>query len=194
MRTLWQDLRYGARMLLKNPGFTLIAVITIGLGIGANTAIFSVVNGVLLSSLPYPHPEQLAMVWCNNKRQGIPDDITSYPNFVDWRDQNKTFQGMSGMMDANYHLTGTGEPEEIHAAIVSINFFQVISVSPLLGRGFTADEEKPGNDRIVILSHRLWQRRYGGNPGILNTTILLSGNPNTVVGIMPPGFQFPENV
>jgi putative ABC transport system permease protein len=193
MHSFWQDLRYGARMFLKNPGFTLIAVLTLTLGIGANTAIFSVINGVLLSALPYPQPEQLAMVWCDNRRQGIPDDITSYPNFVDWRDRNKTFQGMAGMTSSNVHLTGVGEPEEILAAIVSINFFQVIGVNPTLGRGFTAEEERPGGDRVVVLSHALWQRRFGGDPGILNKTISLSGITNTVVGIMPPGFQFPEN-
>jgi putative ABC transport system permease protein len=186
MQSFWQDLRYGARMLLKNPGFTLIAVLTLALGIGANTAIFSVINGVLLSALPYPQPEQLAMVWLDNRRQGIPDDITSYPNFVDWRDRNKTFQGMAGMTSSNVHLTGVGEPEEILAAIVSINFFQVIGVNPRLGRGFTAEEERPGSDRVVILSHALWQRRFGGDPGILNKTISLSGITNTVVGIMPP--------
>ena len=193
MHSFWQDLRYGARMLLKNPGFTLIAIVTLSLGVGANTAIFSVINGVLLSALPYPQPEQLAMVWCDNRRQGIPDDITSYPNFVDWRDRNKTFQGMAGVISSNLQLTGVGEPEEIRAATVSINFFQVISVSPMLGRGFTADEERPGSNRVVILSHALWQRRFGGDPGILNKTISLSGIQNTVVGIMPPKFQFPEN-
>jgi len=193
MRTLWQDLRYGARMLLKNPGFTLIAVLTLALGIGANTAIFSVINGVLLSALPYPHPEQLAMVWCDNRRQGIPDDITSYPNFVDWRDRNKTFQGMAGVTSDRYNLTGTGEPEEIRGATVSINFFQLIGVNPMLGRVFTAEEEQPGRDKVVVLSHSLWQRRFGGNPGILNKTISLSDETYLVVGIMPPGFQFPEN-
>jgi putative ABC transport system permease protein len=192
MHSFWQDLRYGARMLLKNPGFTLIAVLTLALGIGANTAIFSVINGVLLGSLPYPHPEQLAMVWCDNKRQGIPDDITSYPNFVDWRDRNKTFQGMAGVTDDTYNLTGRGEPEEIRAASVSPNFFQLLGVNPVRGRGFTAEEEQPGRDRIAILSHSLWQRHFGGDPDILNKTILLSGEPNVVVGIMPPGFQFPE--
>ena len=193
MQSFWQDLRYGARMLLKNPGFTLVAVLTLALGIGANTAIFSVINGVLFSALPYPQPEQLAMVWLDNRRQGIPDDITSYPNFVDWRDRNKTFQGMAGMTSSTFHLTGVGEPEEISAAVVSINFLQVIGVAPRLGRGFTAEEERPGSDRVVILSHALWQRRFGGDPGILNKTISLSGASNTVVGIMPPGFQFPEN-
>jgi len=192
MHSFWQDLRYGARMLLKNPGFTLIAVLTLALGIGANTAIFSVINGVLLGSLPYPHPEQLAMVWCDNKRQGIPDDITSYPNFVDWRDRNKTFQGMAGVTDDTYDLTGRGEPEEIRAASVSPNFFQLLGVSPVRGRSFTAEEEQPGRDRIAILSYSLWQRHFGGDPDILNKTISLSGEPNVVVGIMPPGFQFPE--
>jgi putative ABC transport system permease protein len=179
-------------MLLKNPGFTLIAVLTLALGIGANTAIFSAINGVLLSALPYPQPEQLAMVWCDNRRQGIPDDITSYPNFVDWRDRNKTFQGMSGMTSDTYNLTGVGEPEEINAATVSINFFQLIGVNPILGRVFTAEEEQPGRDKVVVLSHSLWQRRFGGDPGILNKTISLSDQPYVVVGIMPPGFQFPE--
>ena len=193
MHSFWQDLRYGARMLLKKSGFTLVAIATLSLGIGANTAIFSVINGVLLSGLPYPQPEQLAMVWLDNRRQGIPDDITSYPNFVDWRDRNKTFQGMAGMTSSNLHLTGVGEPEEIRAATVSINFFQVVGVGPALGRGFTAEEERPGSDRVVILSNALWQRRFGGDPGILNKTISLSGISNTVVGIMPAGFQFPED-
>jgi putative ABC transport system permease protein len=189
---MFQDLRYGIRMLKKNPGFAFVAVLTLSLGIGANTAIFSVVNGVLLNALPYPQPEQLAMVWCDNRRQGIRDDITSYPNFVDWRDRNHTFQGMAGVTSESFNLTGAGEPEEIPAAFVSINFFQLIGVSPVLGRGFTAEEEQPGRDRIVILSHGLWQRRFGGDPGILNQTISLSGEPNVVVGIMPPGFQFPD--
>jgi putative ABC transport system permease protein len=193
MHSFWQDLRYGARMLLKNPGFTLIAIITLSLGVGANTAIFSVINGVLLSALPYPQPEQLAMVWCDNRRQGIPDDITSYPNFVDWRDRNKTFQGMAGVTSDRYNLTGTGEPEEIRGATVSINFFQLIGVNPMLGRVFTAEEEQPGRDRVVVLSHSLWRRRFGGDPGVLNKTISLSDEPYVVVGIMPPGFQFPEN-
>jgi putative ABC transport system permease protein len=193
MHSFWQDLRYGARMLLKNPGFTLIAIVTLSLGIGANTAIFSVINGVLLSALPYPQPEQLAMVWCDNRRQGIPDDITSYPNFVDWRDRNKTFQGMAGVTSDRYNLTGTGEPEEIRGATVSINFFQLIGVNPILGRVFTAEEEQSGRDKVVVLSHSLWRRRFGGDPGVLNKTISLSDEPYVVVGIMPPGFQFPEN-
>jgi putative ABC transport system permease protein len=192
MQSFWQDLRYGARMLLKNPGFTLIAVLTLALGIGANTAIFSVVNGVLWSALPYPQPEQLAMVWLDNRRQGIREDITSYPNFLDWREQNKTFQGMAGVRDRNVNLTGVGEPEEIRAATVSANFFQLMGVNPVRGRGFTAEEEQPGKDKIVVLSHSLWQRRFGGDPGILNKNISLNGESHVVAGVAPPGFQFPE--
>jgi putative ABC transport system permease protein len=189
---LWQDVRYGARRLLKNPSFTSIAIFTLAIGIGANTAIFSLVNGVLLNALPYPQPEQLTMVWCDNRRQGIRDDITSYPNFLDWRDRNNTFQGMAGVRTSTFNLTDAGEPEEIHAANVSTNFFQLIGVSPVRGRGFVTEEEQPGRDRIVVLSHGLWQRRFGGDPGILNKSILLNGESNIVVGIMPPGFQFPD--
>lgn len=191
MESLKQDLYYGLRMLWKSPAFTLIAVIALALGIGANTAIFSVVNGVLLRPLPYPQPEQLAMVWLDNRRQGIRDDITSYPNFTDWRDQSKTFQGMAAVRGISANLTGSGEPEELRGASVSSNFFQLMGVTPALGRGFTIEEEQPGKDKIVVLSHALWLRRFGGDPGILNKTIYLSGEANTVVGIMPPGFQFP---
>jgi predicted permease len=193
LETLWIDLRYGARMLLKDPGFTLIAILTLTLGIGANTAIFSVVNGVLLSALPYPQPEQLAMVWCDNRRQGVPEDINSYPNFVDWRERNKTFQGMAGIRPTSFNLTGDGEPEQLSAARVSTNFFQLIGVNPERGRGFNAEEEQVGRDRVVVLSHRLWRRRFGGDPGILGKSISLNEEPHVVVGIMPPDFQFPGN-
>ena len=183
---MFQDLRYGIRMLRKNPGFTFVAVITLSLGIGANTAIFSVVNGVLLNALPYSQPEQLTMIWPDS------EGITSYPYFADWRDRNHTFQGMAGMATRNFDLTGGGEPEKIRAARVSANFFQLLGVSPVRGRGFTAEEDQPGRDRIVVLSHGLWQRRFGGDPGILNQTISLDGVPHIVVGIMPPEFKFPE--
>jgi putative ABC transport system permease protein len=179
-------------MLLKNPVFTAVALIALSLGVGANTAIFSVVNGVLLSPLPYPHPDQLAMVWGDNREQGIRDDITSYPNFLDWRDRNKTFHGMAGFRDYAINLTGAGEPEELRGAAVTSNFFQLMGVNPAMGRGFTIEEEQPGKDKIIVLSHGLWQRRFGGDPGIMNKTISLNGEQATVIGIMPPGFQFPE--
>jgi putative ABC transport system permease protein len=181
-----QDLRYGVRMLRKNPGFTFVAVLTLSLGIGANTAIFSVVNGVLLNALPYPQPEQLTMVWPDT------EGSASYPNFVEWRDRNHTFEGMAGMATRGFNLTDGGEPEEIRATRVSANFFQLMGVNPARGRGFTSEEDQPGRDGVVILSHGLWQRRFGGDPGILNQAISLNGIPNIVVGIMPPGFKFPE--
>jgi len=194
MQNFLQDMRFGLRMLLKNPGFAVVAVIALSLGIGANTAIFSVVNGVLLRPLPYPQPEQLTMVWLDNRRQGIREDVTSYPNFLDWRNQNKTFQEMAAVRNVNTSLTGVGEPEELRGASVSANFFQLMGVAPAYGRGFTAEEEQPGKDNIVVLSYGLWQRRFGGDPAILNKTISLGGEQHTVVGIMPPGFEFPSKV
>jgi putative ABC transport system permease protein len=179
-------------MMFNNPVFTAAAVIALALGIGANTAIFSVINGVLLSALPYPRPGQLTMVWADNRQQGIGDDVTSYPNFLDWRDRNKTFQGMAGMRDQPIKLTGVSEPEELRGAAVTSNFFQLMGVNPAQGRGFTTEEEQLGKDKIIVLGYGLWYRRFGGDPGILNKTISLDSEQHTVVGIMPPGFQFPS--
>jgi putative ABC transport system permease protein len=192
MESLWQDFRYAVRMLAKNPVFTAVAVIALALGIGANTAIFSVVNGVLLQPLPYPQPEQLMMVWLDNRRQGIRDDITSWPNYTDWRDQNKTFQGMAGYRTTRLNLTGTGEPEELSSVMVTGNFFSIMGINPAMGRGFTAEEEQPGKDNVVILSHGLWQRRFGGDPSVINRQINLNGQVTTIIGIMPAGFDFPR--
>ena len=191
METLWQDVRYGWRMLRAKPGFTAVAVTALALGIGANSAIFSVVNAVLLRPLPYPEPGQLAMVWLDNRRQGVRDDITSYPNFSDWRDQNQVFQGMAGVADWRMSLTGAGEPEELHGASVSANFFALMGVNPAAGRGFTAEEEEPGREQVVVLGHGLWQRRFGGEPGVVGRDLILSGRSYQVVGVMPQGFQFP---
>ncbi|MCI0489447.1 MAG: ABC transporter permease [Blastocatellia bacterium] len=193
MDNLFQDLRYAFRTLIKRPGFTVVAVLALALGIGANTAIFSVVNGVILRPLPYTEPDRLAMVWLDNRRQGIREDITSYPNFIDWRDQNQVFEGMAGFRSWRQSLTGTGEPEELRGASVSANFFQIMGTSPSLGRGFTAEEETPGKDNVVILSHGLWQRRFGGDSNLLGRTLTLGGRIVTVVGVMPVGFQFPKD-
>jgi putative ABC transport system permease protein len=187
-----QDLRYGIRLLIKNPGFSAIAVLTLALGIGGNTAIFSVVNAVLLRPLPYPNPEQLAMVWMDNRKQGVHDDITSYPNFVDYKQQNQSFQDLAGFANYRPNLTGDGEPEELTGAVVTANFFSVLGVSPVIGRGFAPEEEQPGSDQVVVLSDGLWKRRFGGDPGIVGQKIMLSGNPHDVIGVMPPGFQFPS--
>ena len=188
-----QDLRYAARMLWKNPGFTAVAVIALALGIGANTAIFSVVNTVLLRPLPYKDPEQLVMVWEDASRQGYPRDTPAAANYVDWRDQNSVFSGMAAIADNNFNLTGVGDPERLKGRFVSANLFPLLGVDPQLGRVFTAAEDQPGSQKVVLLSHRLWQRRFGGDPAIVSKTLTLNDETYTVVGVMPARFQFPEN-
>ena len=188
-----QDLRYAARILWKNPGFTAVAVIALALGIGANTAIFSVVNTVLLRPLPYKDSEQLVMVWEDASRQGYPRDTPAAANYVDWRDQNSVFSGMAAIADNSFNLTGVGDPERLKGRLVSANLFPLLGVDPQLGRVFTAAEDQPGSQKVVLLSHRLWQRRFGGDPAIVSKTLTLNDETYTVVGVMPARFQFPEN-
>jgi putative ABC transport system permease protein len=179
-------------MLLKEPGFTAVAVIALALGIGVNTAIFSIVNAVLLRPLPYTDPGQLVMVWMDNLGGGIKEDIHSFPNYVDYRDGNTTFASMAGYSHASLNLTGSGEPERILGASATASFFDVMRVSPLLGRAIAPEENVQGNDRVIVLSHGLWQRRFGGERNIIGREIQVDGANRTVIGVMPPGFQFPE--
>jgi predicted permease len=187
MQTLWQDLRYGARMLLKNPGFTLVAVITLALGIGANTAIFSVVNGVLLKPLPYREPEQLIRVFERSRTQ--PKFPVARGNFRDYREQNTTLAGLALYTRRDVELSQDDKPERLAALGVTAGFFDLLGVRPLLGREFGREDEAPNNSSVVILSHTLWQRRFNGDPGVVGRTVTLSGRPFTVVGVMPPGVQ-----
>src|SRR6185503_10127819 len=180
-----QDLRYAGRMQLKNPGFTVVAVIALALGIGANTAIFSVVNSVLLRPLPYRDPERLVMVWEDASKFGYPRDTPAAANYVDWRDQNTVFEGMAAIADESFNLTGAGDPERLEGRSVTANFFPLLGVDPLIGRTFTSEEDKRGSDQVVVLSHALWQRRFGGDNGIIGKTINLNGLTHTVVGVMP---------
>jgi putative ABC transport system permease protein len=189
---LSQDLRYGLRMLLKNPGFTLVAIIALALGIGANTAIFSVVNTVLLRPLPYKDPDRLAMVWEENSKQGFPRDTPATANYIDWRDQNHVFESMAAMNEVSFNLTGTGEPERIDGRFVSASLFQLLGVDPQFGRAFRPEEDRPGANHVVILSNGLWQRRFGSDPAIIGRTINLDAESFTVVGVMPRNFQFPS--
>jgi len=193
MQTLLQDLRYGARMLLKKPGFTLIAVITLSLGIGANTAIFSVVNAVLIRPLPYEESERL--VFLSERSQQLEGMSISYPNYVDWRARNNVFEKI-GVYNgfSSYNLTGSGEPERLRAGQVSADLFAALRVNVALGRIFTSEEDKPGAEPVVVLSHALWQRRFGGDPNIINRTIKLSDRGYTVIGVMPAGYRFPSGV
>jgi putative ABC transport system permease protein len=192
MGTLWQDLRYAARMLLKKPGLTLIAVITLSLGIGANTAIFSVVNAVLLRPLPFPESEQLVRIGGINLKTGKGPGTFSPQDFYDWRERNNVFESVAAYDGWSPSLTGQGEPERITAARVSASFFDVLKVKPEIGRTFLPDEEKRGLQHSVILGHKLWQRRFGADPSIQGKTIQLNGESYTVVGVMPPGFEVPR--
>ncbi|HKQ79008.1 MAG TPA: ABC transporter permease [Blastocatellia bacterium] len=191
MQTLWQDLRYGLRILLGKTGFTLVAVITLALGIGANAAIFSVINSVLLRPLPYPQPERLLWIWGTNPSADIKQETASLPDFVDWKTQSRSFAAMGGFTSFSPILTGGGEPERLTGAVVTDGFFATLGVSPQLGRTFTPDEDRPGAQRVVVLSHSLWQRRFGGDPQIAGQKITLNGNPYLIVGVMPPGFMHP---
>lgn len=191
MRALWQDLRYGLRTLLKKPGFSLVAIIVLALGIGANTAIFSVVYGILLRPLPYKDPDRIITVWQNDPKTGVNQVDCSPANFIDWRDRNQVFEQMAVAEPFSHDLTGQGEPESFSSWLVSEGFFQVLGASVLYGRAFQADDYQPGNDRVVVIGHGLWQRRFGSDPNLVGQEILLRNQPHTVVGILPPAFNFP---
>jgi putative ABC transport system permease protein len=179
-------------MLRKRPGFTLVAVITLALGIGANTAIFSVVNAVLLRSLPYENSEQLVRVGSANLQRGTRLGTFSPQDFYDWRERNTVFEGMAAYDGWSPSLTGTGEPERLAAGRVSASFFDVLKAAPLLGRAFLPAEEQRGNHLVAVLSYGLWQRRFGANPSIIGQSITLNGLSYTVVGVMPQGFEPPQ--
>jgi putative ABC transport system permease protein len=187
-----RDARYALRLLFRAPVFSLIAILTFAVGIGVNTAVFNVVNGVLLRPLPYPDADRITMVWLDNRRQGIKEDITSYPNYLDWQKQGTSYEHMAGMASAAFSLTGAGEPERLQGAQVSANFFDVMRVQPILGRVFTAQTETPGQDGVIVLSHGLWQRRFGGAPDVLGKTMVLNGRPHEVIGVMPSTLRWPE--
>jgi predicted permease len=194
--SLIRDLRYAVRVLRKQPGFSVAAVIVLALGIGANTAIFSVVHAVLLRPLPYPDPGRLVFVWHVPPPAGFPGMTrfaVSPANFRDWRAQSRTFAHMAIVRFRSFTLTGGPEPEMIRARGVSADFFDVMGVHPILGRAFLADEDRPGTTKVVVLSERLWTRRFGADPSLVGRTIPLDGEPYVVVGIMGEAFRFPES-
>ena len=193
METLLKDVRYAVRGLVKRPGFTIIALITLALGIGANTAIFSVVNAVLLRPLPFRDPEQLVIVWEDATFAGFPLNTPAPANYVDWKTQNQSFTDMAATAETSFNITGDGDPERVTAYSVTANFFPVLGVQPLLGRGFLPEEDRPGANKVVVLSYKLWQTRYGGDPQIINRDIQLNGEKHSVVGVMPASFQFLES-
>ncbi|MBS1788097.1 MAG: ABC transporter permease [Acidobacteria bacterium] len=190
MQTFWQDLRYGARMLMKNPGFTLIAVLILALGIGANTAIFSLLDGLLIRPLPYHEPDRLALIWEDATSIGFPRDTPAPANYADWKAQNHVFEDMAALDNRSFNLVSDGEPEKLMAYGVTANFFPLLGVTPVLGRNFLPEEDRPGAPKVAIISHRLWQNRFGGDQDILNRELLLNDQKYRVVGVMPANFQF----
>ena len=186
--SLLQDLRYGARMLRKNPAFTAIAVLTLALGIGANTAIFSVVQGVLLSPLPYDQPDRLVMIMESNPR--FAHVWISYPNFQDWQRNAQSFLQMAAFMQQGYDLTNPGTPEHVDGSAVTAGFFSTLGVRPTLGREFSAQEDQHGGARALIISDRLWKNRFAQDPQVLGKPATLDGVDYSIVGVLPPGFRF----
>ncbi len=187
MNTLLQDFRFGLRMLAKNPGFTAVAVLTLALGIGANTAIFSVVNGVLLNPLPYPEPNQL--VTLHESKLNFPTGSISYPNFLDWRKDNHTFASMAIARSYGFTLTGAGEAEQVRGEFISSDFFALLGVKPSMGRTFAPGEDEIGAAPIALISAGFWQRKFGTDPAILGKSLTLDGKSYTIVGVIPDSFD-----
>lgn len=194
MDTILKDLRFGFRCMLKRPGFSAIALLALALGIGANTAIFSLVNAVVLRPLPFDDPDQLVWVWGNIRNASNRASVAP-PDFLDFRSQNKTFEefAASGTRPTALNLTGIGEPERLSASNITGNYFQTLRVAPLVGRGFTLENEKPGQDQVAVLSYALWQKRFGGDVSVVNKTIVLDGKTYEILGVMPRTFTFPHN-
>jgi putative ABC transport system permease protein len=188
MTTLLKNLRYGMRALLKQPGFTITALLTLALGIGANTAIFSVLDAVLLKPLPFEEPDHLVMVW--EKPPRYTRNSVSAANFLDWKNQNKVFSQIAARSGRSFNLSGLDQPEKIPGALVSATYFDLLGVRAALGRTFLSEEDKPGNERVVILTHRLWQQRFGADAGLIGRNIMLDGEKYTVVGVLKPDSNF----
>ncbi|MGH9840570.1 MAG: ABC transporter permease [Blastocatellia bacterium] len=192
MQTLWQDLRYGARMLLKNPGFTLIAVVTLSLGIGANTALFSVIDAVLFRPLPFERPERLVTLRSIDVKRGEGLQAT-YPDFNDWRAQNQSFEKLAAFRGRDLMLTGWGEAARVRGAVVTSDLFPLLGVAPRLGRGFTTEEDRAGG-HSVVLSHAAWRDRFNADENVVGRTVTLNGLSYQIAGVMPAGFAFPLGV
>src|SRR5437667_3947119 len=188
MNTLWQDIRYAVRMMGKNLSVTAIVVVVLALGIGANAAIFSVVNAALLRPLPYADPDRLVRL--SEDSPQVPQMSISYPNLLDWREQNKVFERIAGMQFRSLNLTGKDEPERLAGRRVSAEFFDVLGVKPALGRSFAADEDRPGANPVCVISHGLWQRRFAADQNIVSKQVTLSGTSYTVIGVLPESYAF----
>ncbi len=192
MQVSMQDIRYAVRQLRKSPGFTAVAVLTLALGIGATTAIFSAVSAVLLHPLPYKDPNQLVYVWSAEKARGINQSTVSRPDFRDWQAQGHAFSGMTALYSSTFNLSGAHEPVQVNGWTVGASFFDVLGVAPQLGRTFAPDEEQWGKHRVVVLSHSLWMKSFGGSSAVLGKTVTVNAEPFTVIGVMPAWFSSPN--
>ena len=193
MDKFFQDVRYAIRMMLKKPGFAFVAITVLALGIGANTSIFSVVNSVLLSPLPYENPDQLVIIKSTNLARGAIDFGIATPDFREWRNRNTAFQQMAAFATTNYNISGSDEPERVAGATVSSNLFSLLGVAPALGRAFTSEEEIFGNHRVALISDALWQRRFSADRGIIDQAVTINGRPYIVIGVLPRGFSYPNS-
>src|SRR5215831_3754568 len=185
--SLLQDLRYGLRMLTKAPAFSVIAILTLALGIGANTAIFSVVNGVLLNPLPFHDAHQLVSLF--EEIPNFKNGSISYPNFVDWRRMNRSFSAMAAYRSTGYNLTGAGEPENLRGEMISAGFFEILGVTPLRGRTFRPEEDRLGANPTVMITEGLWKRKFGSAPDIIGKPLILNDVSRTVIGVVPSNFH-----
>jgi len=197
MSDLTNDLRYGMRAFTRAPAFTTVALLTIALGIGATTAIFSVVNAVILRPLPYPDADRIMQVWMDNRRQGLKEDLHSWPNYADLREQNHVFSAMAAYTTGGYNITAgckesDCEPQRIKALFATPDIFRVLGLTPAMGRAFTVEEDQPGKDGVVIISHGLWTGLFAADRGIIGRTVRLNGRERTVIGVLPPWFAFPD--
>ena len=191
MENLFQDFRYAFRMLRKNPGFSLIAITAIAISIGANSAIFSVVNSVLLNPMPYKDPAGLVRIWGKFDKEGIPKNWISQPELLDLQSQCDSFDGLAAFQDSGANLTGTGDPIRLNTVYTNASLFPILGVQAVAGRTFSEDEDQPGRNRVVLISNKLWRNRFGGDPGVVGQTIGLNGENHTILGVMPPGFSYP---
>src|SRR5947208_6088884 len=183
MNSFWQDVRYGLRVFWKNPGFSAVAVLTLALGIGANSALFSVVNGVLLNPLPFANPNELVAIY--SRTGTFQESSISYPNFLDWQKDNHSFSYLSAFRSHDFNMTGVGEPLRLHAHMISAEFFPAVALRPLLVRNFRPEEDRAGAGPVAILSDGIWKRKFSSSPEALGRSIALNGKVYTIIGVAP---------
>jgi putative ABC transport system permease protein len=191
MSTWLNDFRYAVRILLKHRAISAMAIATLGLAIGANTAIFSVARAVLLDPLPYLNASRLVVVWQDATQIGFPKNTPAPGDYSDWKSQSSVFEGLAALRPRSYNLTASGEPQRLQGKLATHDFFEVLGVAPMLGRSFTVEDDQPGSSRVVILSADLWRVRFGAAQDVIGTELLLDGVPHEIIGVMPPGFDFP---